>query len=82
MFLYEDGRIREVGQDTGPEMNVAHPQFLPNVILVHAVVDLQILLSVAGELRPGGRDGQVAFVGVSVEGNGQIGLKQALYRVK
>lgn len=60
-------QVGQVGQDAGPEVDVTEPHLLFHVVLVHAGVDLQVLVSGAGEPGPSDRDAQRASARVSVD---------------
>lgn len=50
--LFQDA-YWEVGQNAGPKMDITHPHLLSYIVLVHLIVDLQVLVSI-GKFRPGG----------------------------
>ncbi len=48
-------------------MYITHSHLLSHIVLVHIRIDLQELVSSAGEFRPGSGHTQLSFVGVSVD---------------
>ncbi len=57
----------KTGKGAGPELYVRHSHLLSHIVLVHIRIDLQELVSSAGELRPGNGHTQLSIVGVSVD---------------
>lgn len=56
----------EAGKGGCPKANKAKPHLLSNRAFIHLCIDVQVVLSTGGKLRPGHRNSQVFFIGVSV----------------
>lgn len=64
----------QVGQDAGPECHEGHPHLVPHVVCIHVGVDVHVLVTCAGKLRP--RDRNRGFTVVRIASAGEGGKKK------
>lgn len=60
----------QVGQDAGPECHEGHPHLVPHVVCIHVGVDVHVLVTCAGKLRPRDRDRGFTVVRIASAGEG------------
>lgn len=57
----------QVGENVGPVVYITQPHPLPYRVLAHIMIDIYILVGVAGKCRPVDRDIRLPLVRISVD---------------